>query len=116
MAELLKKGAKMLPEICPICKSPLFEQNGKTWCPNCKREVIFLKKERKGYSKDLGVFFSLKKNLLGKISSYSDLLSKLGEEEKEEIRETLNILNLQLSLFKKLIEIMDSITLKEEKQ
>ncbi|WP_290723659.1 Sjogren's syndrome/scleroderma autoantigen 1 family protein [Archaeoglobus sp.] len=39
-AELLYKGAKMLAYSCPECKMPLFEKDGKVFCPSCGREVI----------------------------------------------------------------------------
>ncbi len=39
-AELLYKGAKMLAYSCPDCKMPLFEMDGKVFCPSCGREVI----------------------------------------------------------------------------
>jgi UPF0148 protein len=39
-AELLYKGAKMLAHSCPECKMPLFEKDGKIFCPSCGREVV----------------------------------------------------------------------------
>lgn len=39
-AELLYKGAKMLAYNCPECKVPLFEKDGKIFCPSCNREAI----------------------------------------------------------------------------
>lgn len=39
-AELLYKGAKMLACNCSECKMPLFEKDGKVFCPSCGREVI----------------------------------------------------------------------------
>jgi len=39
-AELLYKGAKMLAYSCPDCKMPLFEKDGRVFCPSCGREVI----------------------------------------------------------------------------
>ncbi len=40
-AELLYEGAKMLAHHCPDCKVPLFEKDGKIFCPSCGREAIF---------------------------------------------------------------------------
>ncbi len=42
-AELLYKGAKMLTYHCPDCKLPLFEKDGKIFCPSCGREAVFEK-------------------------------------------------------------------------
>ncbi len=39
-AELLYKGAKMLAHHCPDCKIPLFEKDGKIFCPSCGREAV----------------------------------------------------------------------------
>ncbi len=39
-AELLYKGAKMLAHSCPECKMPLFEKDGKIFCPSCGREAV----------------------------------------------------------------------------
>jgi len=40
MAELLRKGAKMLSMNCPECSSPLFQlKTGEIICPSCRREV-----------------------------------------------------------------------------
>lgn len=44
-AKLLRKGAKMLSLYCPECHFPLFEAEGKTFCPNCRREVVVVKDE-----------------------------------------------------------------------
>jgi len=41
-AEWLKEGARMLPETCPECGSPLFDRRGEIWCPKCDRPVIGL--------------------------------------------------------------------------
>ncbi|MEM0202793.1 MAG: Sjogren's syndrome/scleroderma autoantigen 1 family protein [Archaeoglobaceae archaeon] len=44
-ARLLRKGAKMLSLYCPECHFPIFEAEGKTFCPNCQREVIIEKEK-----------------------------------------------------------------------
>ena len=44
MAEMLRKGAKMLSMSCPECGNPLFQmKSGEVICPRCKREVRILK-------------------------------------------------------------------------
>ena len=35
MAELLRSGATMLQDACPVCNSPLFKVDGKTLCAKC---------------------------------------------------------------------------------
>jgi len=34
---LLLSGAKMLDRHCPVCGAPLFEKDGKVFCPVCER-------------------------------------------------------------------------------
>jgi UPF0148 protein len=35
MAELLKSGATMLPDACPVCNSPLFKVENRILCAKC---------------------------------------------------------------------------------
>ncbi len=39
-ADWLKEGARMLPEACPTCGSPLFDRKGEIWCPRCNKPVV----------------------------------------------------------------------------
>jgi len=44
MAEMLRKGAKMLSMSCPECGTPLFQlKSGEIFCPHEKREVKIVK-------------------------------------------------------------------------
>jgi UPF0148 protein len=44
MAEMLRKGAKMLSMSCPECGTPLFQlKTGEIFCPHEKREVKIVK-------------------------------------------------------------------------
>ncbi|HDO19898.1 MAG: hypothetical protein NDF53_01565 [archaeon GB-1867-097] len=46
MAEMLRKGATMLNQICPECKVPLFRlKDGTVICPSCKRKVLFVSED-----------------------------------------------------------------------
>ena len=45
---LLLSGAKMLDKHCPKCGSPLFELNGKVFCPVCEHREKQKKAELKG--------------------------------------------------------------------
>lgn len=40
MGELLLRGARMTDRHCPECGTPLFEEEGATFCPECEREVV----------------------------------------------------------------------------
>jgi len=44
MVDLLRSGATMLADICPICNSPLFKlKSGDVYCPGCEKRVVFVK-------------------------------------------------------------------------
>ncbi|MFP3219843.1 MAG: Sjogren's syndrome/scleroderma autoantigen 1 family protein [Candidatus Marsarchaeota archaeon] len=44
MADLLKSGATMLADTCPVCGSPLFKlRDGQVICPHCNRPVVYLR-------------------------------------------------------------------------
>jgi UPF0148 protein len=50
VTSLLLSGARMTAQHCPTCSFPLFEKDGKTFCPNCTKEEktdgnLFDKKE-----------------------------------------------------------------------
>lgn len=40
MGELLLRGARMTDRHCPECGTPLFAEDGATFCPECEREVV----------------------------------------------------------------------------
>ena len=43
MAELLKSGARMLNEVCPTCKVPLFRlRSGEVTCPSCGQRYMIV--------------------------------------------------------------------------
>jgi UPF0148 protein len=43
MADLLRSGATMLQETCPVCATPLFRLGKDTFCPKCNRPVAIVK-------------------------------------------------------------------------
>ncbi|MDI9619600.1 MAG: Sjogren's syndrome/scleroderma autoantigen 1 family protein [Candidatus Nezhaarchaeota archaeon] len=44
MVDLLRSGAAMLADVCPLCSSPLFRlRSGDVYCPGCSKRVIFVK-------------------------------------------------------------------------
>ncbi|MBS7644494.1 MAG: Sjogren's syndrome/scleroderma autoantigen 1 family protein [Candidatus Bathyarchaeia archaeon] len=42
IADLLKSGATMLSETCPVCHTPLFMRDDKIFCPKCNKPVIII--------------------------------------------------------------------------
>lgn len=43
MADLLKRGATLLNETCPECKTLLFREGDHIFCPNCQKRVVIVK-------------------------------------------------------------------------
>jgi len=43
MADMLRRGATMLSEQCPMCSSPLFKLHDETFCVKCNRRVVMIK-------------------------------------------------------------------------
>jgi len=42
MADLLRSGATMLKETCPVCSTPLFRMGKDTFCAKCNRQVAIV--------------------------------------------------------------------------
>lgn len=69
MADLLRSGATMLSEICPVCATPLFRRGKDTFCAKCNRPVAILKSaEDEVRLASLQVLDTLEQTILGKIS------------------------------------------------
>lgn len=94
MADLLRAGATMLAERCPLCGLPLFRlRSGEIVCPQHGR--VFIVKSESEYRKvsAQGVLEELEELATKKIS---ELISKLEKgydrDAVDELREWLNIL------------------------
>ncbi|HIP65928.1 MAG TPA: hypothetical protein EYH08_05340 [Pyrodictium sp.] len=105
MADLLRAGAAMLAERCPVCGLPLFRlKSGETICPQHGR--VFIVKTESEYRKvsAQGVLEELEKLATRKVG---ELISKLEKEHSREVigelREWLNI----LEQVERLITILD---------
>lgn len=78
MADMIRKGAKMLSISCPDCGSPLFQmKNGEVICPREKREVRILKEGED--ETQAGILVGLEKTLTGKL----DDMQRQLETEKD---------------------------------
>jgi UPF0148 protein len=114
-AQLLRRGAKMLSYYCPECNFPLFEAEGRIFCPNCEKEVRIEKKgeirvevekkEEKEEDKKIGEtrWSSLEEKLQSAISRVCDLiLNANSPEEVKVLSETLERLVGALEKIKRL--------------
>lgn len=110
-AELLYKGAKMLAYSCPDCKVPLFEKDGKIFCPSCGREAVIedekekseylpekneVKKEGVGLEKEI----DLRRKIELAMSKICDMM--LQAQSVEEIKDLSESLEKLVDTMKKL--------------
>lgn len=92
MAELLRKGARMLGDSCPECGTPIFQlKSGEIICPMCQRPIKYLNKNQ-----DLEQVVqqdSLELTLTKKIIDVQEMLDKEKDANKiKEITEALLVL------------------------
>ena len=103
MADALRSGAKMLPEVCPVCSSPLFEIKGEMRCITCDKPVVLVKDERESGKALLPfVLTRLDEVVVSKIDEMTERLSRALEIE--EISSLSRLLSELLELLKKSTE------------
>lgn len=104
MADALRRGAKMLTEVCPVCNSPLFDVKGEMRCVVCDKPVVVVRDEE-----DIGravlPFLSkrLDEVLVAKMEELINRLSKAVEID--EIYDVCRALDYVLTLIKKNEEV-----------
>ena len=83
MADLLRSGATMLSETCPVCATPLFRLGKDTFCPKCNRPVAIVKSaEDEVRLASQQVLDALEQTILGKITE----LNAAVKNEREPAR------------------------------
>jgi len=101
MAQLLKNGATMLSETCPICGTPLFRlKTGEIFCPRCNRRVYIVKdeKEEKAVKRSFVMDYLLDA-LYERLEELT--ISLQNANTVEELKDYLSILNLILEVLAK---------------
>ncbi len=94
MSQALKSGAKLTPEICPVCSSPIFEVKGELWCLKCNKKVVKIREN----SEVVGAMLPYTLNNLStvvaeKLEQLSGLLSRLTEpSDIKNVADTLSAL------------------------
>jgi UPF0148 protein len=108
MADALRAGAKMLSEICPICKSPLFEIKGEIRCIKCDKKVIKVKDESEATTFTIPyILRNLDLTLIQKIEELKIKLSKAFD--LNEIKNTGEVLNILLNVLRESKKIQEKI-------
>jgi UPF0148 protein len=83
MADLLKSGATMLQETCPVCGTPLFRKGKETFCPKCNQPVAIIKTaEDESRLMSDKVLENSEKTLLAKIQEMNSYLRSETDPEK----------------------------------
>lgn len=86
MADLLRSGATMLQETCPVCATPLFRLGKDTFCPKCNRPVMIVKSaEEEVKLASQQVLDALEQTLLQKIGELNSLIK--GERDPARLRD-----------------------------
>jgi UPF0148 protein len=99
MAEMLRKGAKMLSLTCPECASPLFQlKTGEVYCLSCKREVRIVKDGEDAGKAALDA--SLEKTLQAKLQLIHQRL--YAETDPIKIKELADTIAILLNVLKQL--------------
>ncbi|RLE53623.1 MAG: hypothetical protein DRJ33_00510 [Candidatus Methanomethylicota archaeon] len=103
MAELLKSGAIMLSQACPVCKTPLFKlPSGDIMCPRCKKRVIITSREEEATVavRSETVLSNLESLALSKIEELT--LAAKSEKNLDQLFTIEKHLSLWLDLLEKL--------------
>jgi len=86
MADLLREGATMLAQSCPVCNVPLFRlKSGEVICPSCKRRVVVLKEGEDvggGRGVGVGVDVRLREVLSRKLAEVIGRIEEVEDEDR----------------------------------
>jgi len=101
MAKLLRTGATMLSQSCPVCGSPLFKlKSGDTFCAKCQRKVVIVE-EGEETTTEAGIMLeSLERTIIKKISFLEGVLS--SEEEPVKLKNVVDVIDALLESLQKL--------------
>lgn len=101
MADLLKSGAAMLPESCPVCGSPLFKFKGEVFCAKCEKPVAIIKgpEEETKLKIDQTLSF-VEQNLLKKIWEANVAIER--EEDPEKLSYLTRMIHDWLAILEKI--------------
>jgi len=86
MADLLRSGAVMLKETCPVCATPLFRLGKDTFCAKCNRPVAIVKSaEEEVRLASQQVLDSLEQSILEKVTELN--LAIKNERDRQQLRD-----------------------------
>ncbi len=107
MAEMLKSGATLLSEQCPVCGSPIFDVKGKLYCSKCNRPVVLVRSAEEGEKIRSEIVLSkLEDTILRKINEINKAIESGNEIEK--LEKVSNVIILWLELLEKIKKLKGS--------
>src|SRR5438094_6342089 len=99
MADLLKSGATMLSDVCPVCGTPLFKVKGEVFCAKCNKPVVYQKAMSPQATLSPGYLLdSVEMTIVGKISEANEVLMVAKDPE------TLSLYSNRFSAWLSLLE------------
>ncbi len=103
MADMLRKGAKMLSQVCPDCGVPLFKIDSNIYCPSCGRKAVIIGKESEVGANEVKTILSLHDTLISKLKYLEERIKE--EEETDKLIKLINAVILHLDAIAKSEEI-----------
>lgn len=93
-SELMRSGATMLAESCPLCGSPLFKlTSGEVVCPVHGRVMLVKTEEDLSKANVTSVLTELEKSIANRLGNYVSKLKSSKEVEFEDIRNIISWLD-----------------------
>ncbi len=107
MADALLKGWKMLPEICPVCGTPLFETSGgEVVCAVCGTKVILVGSEEEvGIEEQRLKLERVMGALMRQLEREALSSSELDDELLSRINSLLSAIEKATSIYRNLIRL-----------
>ncbi|MDK6029077.1 Sjogren's syndrome/scleroderma autoantigen 1 family protein [Ignisphaera sp. 4213-co] len=119
-SELLRSGATMLADVCPLCGSPLFKlPSGEVVCPIHGKVMLVKSEEEVSEAGVISTLMELEKSIANKLSTYvNKLKNNSSETEFDDARNIIAWLDAleRIEKIKKLLGKGKSIEPKQEQR
>jgi UPF0148 protein len=104
MSELLRSGATMMSQVCPVCNTPLFRVKGQLLCPRCNKNVVVVKEgEEETTVASISVFGDLENTVLNKLIEIDNAIK--ATKDVDRAKELANALSIWLDALERLKRI-----------
>ncbi len=108
MADLLKSGATMLSDVCPVCGSPLFRVKGDIFCAKCNKPVVYAAAAGPVTTIPSRVLLNdVEQTIIGKITETNALLKV--ENDPERLSAYSNLVFGWLSMLEKIHSLKETL-------